>query len=102
VYEYKIISKWSGWWGGFGSENDIAAMINAEAAEGWRLVRSETSRFLWFYMPWFPRPRLLLIFERPATAQTSSARPQAPGIEPAVAQQPVTTKQEGEGPFVRR
>ncbi len=97
MYEYKLISKWSGWWGGFGSESDIAALVNAEATEGWRLVRSESDRFIWFYIPFIWRPRLLLFFERPAAATQLTESP----ARYTAATQPTSTKQDGEGPFVR-
>jgi len=39
--EYRVISKWCGWFGGWGSESDIAWMLN-DKGEGGRLVRSES------------------------------------------------------------
>ncbi len=62
MLEYNVISKWSGWWGGWGSESDIIGLLNAEAAEGWQLVRSESLRLFWWWC--IPRPKVLLIFER--------------------------------------
>ena len=35
--EYLVESKWTGYWGGWGSEGDIAGIMNARASEGWRL-----------------------------------------------------------------
>ena len=62
MYEYRVESKWSGIFGGWGSESDIAQLINQVAADDWRLIRTENIRALWF---WFlPRPKLLMIFER--------------------------------------
>ena len=66
VYEYKTITRWAGWWGGWGSEDSIAGTINEEARAGWRLVRWESMRLFWW---WFlPRPKMLFIFERPGPA----------------------------------
>lgn len=62
MYEYRVESKWTGIFGGWGSESDIADILNNAASEGWRLARTERSWFSWF---WFlPRPKLLMIFER--------------------------------------
>ena len=80
MYEYKTITKWAGWWGGWGSENDIADIINEEARAGWRLVRWESMRLFWW---WFlPRLNMLFIFER---ARTAARIPTAPRLvrEPA-------------------
>ena len=60
--QYKVTSKWCGVWGGWGSETDIAGHIERETNSGWRLVRTEARRALWF---WFlPRPKMLFIYER--------------------------------------
>ena len=59
---YHVISRWAGWQGGWGSESDIANVLNEKAAAGWRLVRSETWFCLWFFF--VPRKKLLLIFEQ--------------------------------------
>jgi hypothetical protein len=60
--EYLTVSKWTGWFGGWGSEGDLSAVINQHAAQGWRLVRSESGVFAWM---WFvPRHKVLLMFER--------------------------------------
>jgi len=64
--EYAVDSKWSGWFGGWGSETDIAAVINVRAREGWTLVRTESQRCGWWWFLW--RIKLLMIFERPARA----------------------------------
>lgn len=73
MQEYKVISKWTGWGGGWGSESDLAAMANALGAEGWRLVRSEATGFRWFWL--VPRRKVLLFFERdlPAQARVAAA-----------------------------
>lgn len=60
--EYTVISKWCGWFGGWGSETDIAAMLTAQGAQGWRLVRSENGLFGWWW--WLPRRKVLFVFER--------------------------------------
>lgn len=65
--EYLVESKWTGWFGGFGSEGDIAAIMNRRGQEGWRLVRTEAERFAWMWMPWFLRVKLLMVWERPRT-----------------------------------
>jgi hypothetical protein len=64
---YEVESKWCGWWGGWGSEHDIAELANARASEGWRLISTKSQICAWF---WFlPRKKLLLIFEKvPASA----------------------------------
>ena len=62
MYEYLVESRWVGWLGGYGSENAIARELNVRAAEGWRLVRSESARFLWWW--WLPRVKLLAVWER--------------------------------------
>ncbi len=68
MYEYYVVSKWTGIFGGWGSESDIAAELNRAASDGWRLVRTENIRAIWL---WFlPRPKLLMIFERAATPAT--------------------------------
>ena len=58
---YKVISKWCGWFGGWGSEKDIAEMLATEVGEGGRLIRSESALFLWWWL--IPRRKVLLIFE---------------------------------------
>ena len=62
--EYGVDSKWTGWVGGWGSESDIASILNDWAEEGWRLVRSEAALCWWFWM--IPRKKLLMVFERRA------------------------------------
>jgi hypothetical protein len=62
VFEYQATTKWCGWWGGWGSEADIAAVINGMASQGWRLASSKNLLALWFWV--VPRPKLLMIFER--------------------------------------
>lgn len=61
--EYLVNSKWSGWFGGWGSEDDISDILDNAAEDGWRLIRTESIRQFWWWV--FPRPKLLLIFERP-------------------------------------
>jgi hypothetical protein len=75
IIEYAVESKWTGFWGGWGSEDDIAERINARAREGWRLIRTESKYFNWWLIFWFPRAKLLMIFERsiPSPGQTVSA-----------------------------
>jgi len=66
MYEYLMESDWLGWWGGFGAERVKAERLNGRGGEGWRLVRSESKWFLWF---WFmPRVKVLYIWERPKPA----------------------------------
>jgi hypothetical protein len=60
--EYTVDSKWTGWVGGWGSEGDIAEVLNRRAAQGWRLTRTESQRCMWNWC--LPRIKLLLIFER--------------------------------------
>ncbi len=61
---YHVISRWAGWFGGWGSESDIAQVLNEQAAVGWKLIRTETWLcFWWFFLP---RKKLLLIFEQAA------------------------------------
>ena len=68
--EYMVISRWTGWAGGWGSEGDLSEVINGQSSDGWKLVRTESGLFGWFW--WFPRHKLLMIFERPAPPQTAS------------------------------
>ena len=60
--EYLAESKWTGWFGGWGSESDIAAVITRRSGEGWRLVSTKSERALWNF--WLPRIKLLMVFER--------------------------------------
>jgi len=60
--EYQVQTKWTGWLGGWGSERNIAALLNGPAAEGWRLARIDSKRALWWYA--VPRIKLICIFER--------------------------------------
>ena len=112
MYEYKTITKWAGWCGGWGSEDGIAGIFNEEARAGWRLVRSESMRLFWW---WFlPRPKMLFIFERarPATRIPTAARlvrelaPRPPAQpEREAATIPAATDAPEEptvGPFVKR
>lgn len=64
MMEYASVSKWMGWWGGWGSEGDVSAILNGYAADGWRLVRSESGVFAW--MLFMPRHKVLFVFEREA------------------------------------
>jgi len=65
TYQYKITSKWCGFWGGWGSESDIGRHVEQETSGGWRLSRTESKTLLWF---WFlPRPKVLFFYERGAS-----------------------------------
>ena len=64
MMEYKVETKWAGWLGGWGSESDVAAILNREAKEGWRLARIDSKRALWWWLPFMPRIKLLMVFER--------------------------------------
>lgn len=57
---YVVQSKWCGWWGGWGSESDIAAILNKAAAEGYVLHDTRSQWNMWFFC--IPRPKLLMIF----------------------------------------
>ena len=62
-HQYQATSKWCGWWGGWGSETDIARHIEGTTAEGWQLVETKnTMRFWWWIIP---RPKILFIYSRP-------------------------------------
>jgi hypothetical protein len=58
---YAVISKWCGWFGGWGSESDIASALNAVGPD-WRLVRSENAIFAWMWL--IPRRKIVFVFER--------------------------------------
>ena len=59
---YSVESKWVGWFGGYGSESDIASRMNAMSQQGWQLARTEVARATWF---WFlPRLKMLMVWER--------------------------------------
>lgn len=64
--EYCVESKWCGWFGGYGSETDLANRINVLGREGWTLVRTESGRHGWWWLIW--RPKVLMIFERNTSA----------------------------------
>lgn len=112
MYEYKTISKWAGWWGGWGSEDGIAGIINEEARAGWRLVRSESMRLFWGWI--LPRPKMLFIFERERLAarmptaprlvrEAAPSLPAQPELEAAPIPVPTDALDEPTvGPFVRR
>lgn len=104
MYEYKVISKWAGWGGGWGSESDIAALANALGDDGWRLVRSEADGFRWFWI--MPRRKVLLFFERAMTARAAAAKPSigevAAKFERAVDDIGASVAPTAGGPFVRR
>lgn len=59
---YHVVTRWAGWIGGWGSESDIAQVLNEKAAAGWKLVRSESQFCGWWFF--LPRKKLLLIFEQ--------------------------------------
>ena len=61
---YKVTSKWCGFFGGWGSESDIAAHMEAAAQTGYRLVRTESQRAWWYWC--LPRNKMLFIYERVA------------------------------------
>ena len=61
-YRYLVSSKWCGWFGGWGSENEIARHIESTSTGGYRLIRSE-SHLRWWFM-FIPRPKVLFIYER--------------------------------------
>lgn len=66
MYEYLMESDWLGLWGGYGSERVKNERLLKRAEEGWRLVRTETKWFAWF---WFmPRVKILYIWERSKSA----------------------------------
>ena len=62
MVEYKVVSRWAGWFGGWGSESDLGRVVNGCAGEGYRLVSTKA----WLAFWWFavPRKKLLLVFER--------------------------------------
>jgi hypothetical protein len=62
---YVVESKWAGWFGGFGSEGDIARILNRRAAQGYRLVSTKSEWRLWWLLiiPCW-RVKLLFFFER--------------------------------------
>ncbi len=62
VLEYATDSRWVGWWGGYGSQEELTEAMNERARDGWRLVRIETGIFLW--AGFLPRRRMLLVWER--------------------------------------
>lgn len=74
--EHMIISRWAGWWGGWGSESDLSKVINQRAAEGWTLRDTEASIFGWFWI--IPRHKLLMVFERPSTGASAQPSPATP------------------------
>ena len=63
-YQYRITSRWCGWWGGWGSDDAIAHHIEQSSVVGWRLVRTESMTRWWLWI--VPRPKVLFIFERTA------------------------------------
>ena len=65
--EYLVESRRLGWGGGFGGENAIARELNERAAEGWTIARTEASYQRWMW--WFPRVKMLIIWERPKAAE---------------------------------
>ena len=60
--QYKVVSRWCGWWGGFGPDEAIARCIEQETAGGWRLTSTASAARLWLWC--IPRPRVLFVFER--------------------------------------
>ena len=63
-HEYRVTSMWCGWWGGWGSEDDIARHIERETTERWHLASTKMSLRLWFWV--VPRPKVLFIYSRSA------------------------------------
>ena len=63
-HEYRATSMWCGWWGGWGSEDDIAKHIERETTERWDLVSTKVSLRFWFWV--VPRPKVLFIYSRSA------------------------------------
>lgn len=63
---YVVESKWCGWGGGWGSESDIARIMNRRAAQGYRLVATESKRCWCLVLLLLPvwRVKLLMMFER--------------------------------------
>lgn len=63
---YVVESKWCGWGGGWGSESDIARIMNRRAAQGYRLVATESKRCWCLVLLLVPvwRVKLLMMFER--------------------------------------
>jgi hypothetical protein len=60
---YVVESKWCGiLLGGFGSENDIATIVNRRHSQGYRLASTKMSIAWW--MMFIPRHKLLMFFER--------------------------------------
>jgi hypothetical protein len=70
--EYVVVSKWCGWSGGWGIEDDLAVICNWHAMRGWRLVRSENALFAWMWL--VPRRKVLLFFERERQEGAPAAR----------------------------
>lgn len=68
--EYIVESKWTGWFGGWGSETDIASIMTLRSTTGWRLVRTESKPFAWFWC--IPRVKLLMVWERPLEKSSPS------------------------------
>jgi len=63
-YQYRVTSKWCGFWGGFGSEHAIVKHLEGETVGGWSLVGSKIHLRLWFWV--IPRPKILFIYSRSA------------------------------------
>ena len=62
--QYKAVSRWCGWWGGFGSDQAITRRIEQETPGGWRLVSTASAVRFWLWC--IPRPRVMFVFEREA------------------------------------
>ena len=60
--EYTVVSKWCGWFGGWGSESDVAQIMNGLARQGWRLLRTDVAFCAWWLC--LPRKKLLMVFQR--------------------------------------
>ena len=61
-YEYRVIDRWCGWWGGFGSPIAMNRMLEQQAKDGWRLVGTQSKLRGWNWL--IPRPMILFFFER--------------------------------------
>ena len=66
--EYRAEQYWTGWWGGWGDDRGLTFRLNSRANDGWTLISTKSTWALYFWI--FPRPKLLLLFERPATVET--------------------------------
>jgi len=61
-HEYRVTSKWCGWWGGWGKEITIIRHIEETTVEGWQLTETKSMTRLWWWV--LPRPKMLFIYSR--------------------------------------